>query len=123
MTEARAGADIEKMGYLRIEVSAFRDPRSARLDKTLKKRGLAAEATLSHRIHFPEHRMIEFLVDGMSCGHCVNAVTQAVHAVDPAAQVDVDLSSKHVRIASDVDGSVLAQAIADAGYMPEPLGA
>jgi len=65
----------------------------------------------------------EFQVDGMSCGHCVNVVTQAVHALDPAAQVDVDLASKHVRIQSDVDTAVLSQALQDAGYTPVLVGA
>ena len=67
--------------------------------------------------------MTEFLVEGMSCGHCVNAVTSAVHALDPAAKVDVDLGSKHVKIASDLDGPALSQAIADAGYAPQLVGA
>jgi copper chaperone len=66
--------------------------------------------------------MIEFLVEGMSCGHCVNAVTEAIHALDPAAGVDVDLGSKHVRVQSDLDRFVLSQALVDAGYAPIPLG-
>ena len=65
--------------------------------------------------------MTEFLVEGMSCGHCVNAVTEAVHALDPAAQVNVDLGSKHVQIASDVDRFALSQALRDAGYAPQFL--
>ena len=63
----------------------------------------------------------EFVVDGMSCGHCVNVVTAAVHTLDPAAQVAVDLGSKHVRIQSDVDRVLLAQALLDAGYDPVPV--
>lgn len=60
----------------------------------------------------------EFIVDGMSCGHCVNVVTEAVHRLDPAAAVDVDLGSKHVRIHSDLDRFLLSQALVDAGYSP-----
>ena len=62
--------------------------------------------------------MTEFLVEGMSCGHCVNAVTEAIHALDPAASVDVDLGSKHVRVHSDLDRFILSQALVDAGYAP-----
>jgi copper chaperone len=62
--------------------------------------------------------MTEFLVEGMSCGHCVNAVTEAVHSLDPAAEVNVDLGSKHVRIHSTIDRLLLSQALADAGYAP-----
>jgi len=63
--------------------------------------------------------MTEFLVEGMSCSHCVNAVTEAVHALDPAATVDVDLGSKHVRIDSTLDRFLLSQALVDAGYQPQ----
>jgi len=66
--------------------------------------------------------MTEFLVEGMSCGHCVNAVTEAIHKLDPGATVDVDLGSKHVRVQSDVESFLLAQAVADAGYDPLPVG-
>ncbi len=42
--------------------------------------------------------MIELTVEGMSCGHCVGRVTQAVQGIDPAAKVQVDLPSKRVTI-------------------------
>ena len=66
--------------------------------------------------------MTEFLVEGMSCGHCVNTVTAAVHSLDPAASVDVDLGTKLVRIDSDLDRFLLSQALVDAGYDPVPVG-
>lgn len=66
--------------------------------------------------------MKEFLVEAMSCSHCVNVVTSTVHALDPAAEVVVDLGSKHVRVESDVATFIIAQALRDAGYDPEVLG-
>jgi copper chaperone len=66
--------------------------------------------------------MKEFIVEGMSCGHCVNAVTTAIHALDPAATVNVDLGTKRVRVDSDVDGFLLSRALVDAGYEPVALG-
>ena len=66
--------------------------------------------------------MTEFLVEGMSCGHCINAVTAAIHALDPGAEVHVDLGTKHVRIDSDVDRFALSQALTDAGYDPLLVG-
>jgi copper chaperone len=66
--------------------------------------------------------MTEFLVEGMSCSHCVNVVTSAVHALDPAAEVFVDLGTKRVRIESDVGRFILAQGLRDAGYDPELVG-
>ena len=41
--------------------------------------------------------MIELTVKGMDCNHCVQSVTEAVKSVDPAAKVEVDLSTGRVR--------------------------
>ena len=34
-----------------------------------------------------------FQVQGMTCGHCERAVTQAIQQVDPAATVQIDRAS------------------------------
>ncbi|WP_432379777.1 heavy-metal-associated domain-containing protein [Duganella sp. P38] len=60
--------------------------------------------------------MYELQVENMTCGHCVRAVTQAVQEVDAAAQVEVDLASKSVKINSATPLAPLKSAIADAGY-------
>ncbi len=60
--------------------------------------------------------MIEFHVEGMSCQHCVAAITRAVQAVDTAAQVEVDLAGGRVRITSSADIGALKAAIDEAGY-------
>jgi len=58
----------------------------------------------------------KFEVAGMSCGHCVNAVTEAVQTVDPQAQVTVDLASGHVDVLSTQPRQDLIAAIENAGY-------
>ena len=55
-------------------------------------------------------------IQGMSCGHCVNAVTQAVKSVDPQAEVKVDLASGKVQVQSRQDQQTIAKAIEDEGY-------
>jgi len=60
--------------------------------------------------------MIELRVEGMTCGHCVSTVTRAVKAVDPEANVQVDLGSGRVRVEGGSSVEVLGKAIADAGY-------
>lgn len=60
--------------------------------------------------------MQQFKVSGMSCGHCVRAVTQAIKALDPAAQVDVDLAAGVVQVNSDVPAAQLEAAIRGEGY-------
>lgn len=57
-----------------------------------------------------------FIVEGMSCGHCVKTITQALQALDPAAEVQIDLGTKEVRVASQCDTNALMSAIAEAGY-------
>jgi len=57
-----------------------------------------------------------FTVTGMSCQHCVRAVTQAVRALDPDATVRVDLDAQRVEIESLRPRTELAQAIRDEGY-------
>ena len=57
-----------------------------------------------------------FQVQGMTCGHCVRAVTEAVKGVDPAAEVKIDLASGKVDVQSEQDRAALARAIQDEGY-------
>lgn len=60
--------------------------------------------------------MLRFHVEGMTCGHCVQAITQAVKAVDPNAEVDVNLGEKSVRVVSAFGEIPIAEAIRQAGY-------
>jgi copper chaperone len=60
--------------------------------------------------------MIQFNVEGMSCQHCVAAVTRAIHERDAAAQVQVDLQAGRVSVQSSQSTDALRAAIDDAGY-------
>jgi copper chaperone len=64
--------------------------------------------------------MLEFKIPAMSCGHCVRAVTEAVHEVDPKAQVQVDLASKQVRVQTEAARPAVTAALSEAGYAPAP---
>ncbi|MBA1300364.1 copper resistance protein CopZ [Pseudomonas lactis] len=57
-----------------------------------------------------------FSVEGMTCGHCVKAVTQAVQSQDSAASVEVDLKAKEVRVASSLSSDQVIDLIAEEGY-------
>ena len=57
-----------------------------------------------------------FQVQGMSCNHCVGAVTQAVKALDPRADVKIDLASGKVDVQSEQDRGAIVQAIEEEGY-------
>lgn len=58
----------------------------------------------------------KFQVSGMSCGHCKQAVTQAVQQLDPEAQVTVDLETGHVDVLSQQPRENILLAIENAGY-------
>lgn len=60
--------------------------------------------------------MIELSVNGMTCGGCVSNVKRIVAIVDDKAQVDVDLSSKKVSIASELPAADFAAALEKGGY-------
>lgn len=57
-------------------------------------------------------------VDGMTCGHCVNAVQTEVGKLDGVTDVAVDLGSGQVTITADSTPSpeALRDAIEEAGY-------
>ena len=57
-----------------------------------------------------------FNAQGMSCGHCVKAVTQAVQAKDPAASVRVDLAAKEVGVESTLSAEQVIEIISEEGY-------
>jgi copper chaperone len=60
--------------------------------------------------------MYELQVEGMTCGGCVRSVTKSVQTVDSDAKVDVDLTSKKVRIDSQASLDSVKSAISNAGY-------
>lgn len=60
--------------------------------------------------------MIEFQVEGMSCQHCVAAVTKAIQAQDAGARVQVELQNGRVRVESSESAERLGAVIAEAGY-------
>ncbi|TKD40518.1 heavy-metal-associated domain-containing protein [Azotobacter chroococcum] len=64
--------------------------------------------------------MQKFQVKGMSCGHCVRAVTQAVQALDAAAEVQVDLSTGEVQVLSRLPAEQVMAAIREEGYEVAP---
>ncbi|WP_283182827.1 MULTISPECIES: cation transporter [unclassified Pseudomonas] len=57
-----------------------------------------------------------FSVQGMSCGHCVKAITQALQAKDPAASVRIDLAAKEVGVESALSAEQVIAVITGEGY-------
>lgn len=59
-----------------------------------------------------------YTVTGMTCQHCVNAVTEELSGIEGVTGVDVDLTSGRVTVTSHsaVDETSVAEAIDEAGY-------
>jgi copper ion binding protein len=59
-----------------------------------------------------------FVVDGMTCGHCVAAVNEEVGGVDgvTAVRVDLDSGALEVESVAPVDRAAVAAAVEEAGY-------
>jgi len=57
-----------------------------------------------------------FNVEGMTCGHCVKAVTSAVQREDAAAEVKVDLAQKQVSVKSELPSAQILELIREEGY-------
>jgi copper chaperone len=59
-----------------------------------------------------------YTVVGMTCGHCVSAVTEEVSQVPGVAAVDVDLASGGLTVTSDaaVEDEAVRAAVEEAGY-------
>lgn len=60
-----------------------------------------------------------FNVQGMTCGHCVKAVTRAVQEQDAQARVEVDLAGKQVRVQSELASEQILSALREEGYQAE----
>lgn len=63
----------------------------------------------------------DYRVDGMTCAHCVSAVTEEVLALEGVTQVDVDLvaggtSTVHVTSDRELSRDEVAGAVDEAGY-------
>lgn len=65
--------------------------------------------------------MQHFQVKGMTCQHCVRAVTQAVQDQDPAATVTVDLQAGRVEVESVLPPDVIIGLIGAEGYAATAL--
>ena len=62
--------------------------------------------------------MLSFEIPAMSCGHCVRAITEAVHAIDPAADVKADLPTHRLEVQTRLPREAVVSQLVEAGYTP-----
>lgn len=60
----------------------------------------------------------DFLVTGMTCGHCEMSVREEVEAIPGVAGVEVSAQTGKLRVATDgtVDDAAITAAVVEAGY-------
>jgi copper chaperone len=83
------------------------------LDYATMSRFIISKSSLFNRRNCMQYTL---QVEGMTCGHCERAVTQAVQQIDPAATVRIDRAQNRVDIDSTQPREALAAAIAEEGY-------
>jgi copper ion binding protein len=88
------------MGARTVEASTHGEPRHEKREKE------------------PSMTTASYKVKGMTCGHCVNAVSTEVAALEGVSDVAVDLDTGNVTVTSDapVDVDALRAAVDEAGY-------
>jgi copper chaperone len=62
---------------------------------------------------------LQLKVPSMACSACVDTISKAVKAIDPAAVIEADPKTKLVNVQSQQPDTVIKQAIAEAGYPTE----
>lgn len=61
-------------------------------------------------------KTVQLEVAGMSCGHCVHAVQEALSGVEGVSVESVSIGKATVSVPDDVKIGALIDAVADAGY-------
>ncbi|MBU3812413.1 MAG: cation transporter [Candidatus Niameybacter stercoravium] len=58
----------------------------------------------------------KIMIEGMSCGHCVKHVQEALEGLNSVSSVEVNLAGKYAVVETTVEDSQLQEVIDDAGY-------
>lgn len=58
----------------------------------------------------------KIMIEGMSCGHCVKHVQEALEGLNGVSSIEVNLAEKYAVVETTVEDSQLQEVIDDAGY-------
>jgi len=64
---------------------------------------------------------MRFHIKTMSCAACARAITHAIHTAFPAAELEIDLTSKTVRVSAKASAAQILGVFAAAGFPAEPV--
>lgn len=66
--------------------------------------------------------MTQLKITGMTCGHCQQAVTEALESVDGVGAVRVDLERGSAEVEGNADVTALVAAVEEEGYQASAVG-
>jgi copper chaperone len=66
---------------------------------------------------------INFTIPDMACSACAETITQAIQALDAAAIVEANPTSKALAVNTSTSSERIAEAIAEAGYKAQAVSA
>lgn len=64
--------------------------------------------------------MPSFSIPDMSSGHCKATVEQTIHALDPAAEIEFDMTARRMSVKSSAEAAHVRAALVKAGYPATP---
>jgi copper chaperone len=64
--------------------------------------------------------MLTLSIPAITCDHCVRAITDTVHELDPGAVVKVDVDTRTAVIHTSADSAAVRERLAAEGYPPAP---
>lgn len=62
--------------------------------------------------------MLDLTIPDMTCGGCARGVTAAIKAVDPAAELRIDVQTHKVQVKTSASEAAVRNAIVEAGFTP-----
>ena len=68
----------------------------------------------------PAQQSLTLSVEGMSCGHCTNAIEKGIKAADATASVNCDLSDRTVQIETNLSVGQIIDIMKAEGYDSAP---
>ena len=62
--------------------------------------------------------MLDLTIPDMTCGGCARGVTAAIKAVDPAAELTIDIDTHRVQVKTSASAAMVKNAVIEAGFTP-----
>ncbi len=63
--------------------------------------------------------MLDLTIPDMTCGGCARGVTAAIKALDPAAELVIDVETHKVQVKTTATAEAVKAAVVEAGFTPD----